>query len=450
MNYFGVVSLLNGVLGLLTGLYVLLRNRRNPLYVSFSWFAFSISFWAILYAVWQAQDSRPEALFFVRLLMAPCYFIPFAFFWFVLTLIEDENRKRYLPLCLIPPFIFLFFSFSGWMIPDVTSRLYFPYWPVPGPLMHVYVVIFFLILIWAYSLLFSAWFRTSGPRRSQLKWITVTTLLAWGGGSTNWFLWYGIPIPPIPNFFVAVFFLLIAYAVIRRSLFDVDTLADCIQEAKLSSLGILAAGLLHQIRSPLFAAKGYAESLLKEERDRKGIEKLEKIIAQVDRASVTAGRFLKFAKPRAGDQEAGPVHLDEILEEALSLLGHELESAKIKVEKELSAGAVLRIDRWDIEEIFINLITNAYQAMPQGGVLRVRDEKQNGSIRIHLSDTGAGIPSPQIKKIFEPFFSSKGEKGTGLGLYMVKRLVERNGGRISVSSRPGEGTRFILEFQGRT
>lgn len=458
MIFYGIVSLFNGLVTLSTGIYVLLKNRKNSVHVSFSLFAMSVGCWAILYSIWQAQNSKPLALLFNRLLMLPVYYIPFAFLWFVLTILEIEDRDRYQPVCLIPPTLFLMFSFTALNVKDVTPKLYFPYWAEPGLLMHVFVVIFFITVAYSFYLLFRAWFRASGMRRWQIRWVTITTLFAWAGGSTNWFLWYDIPIPPIANIFVGVFFLLLAYAVIRRHLFDIDVLPDIVQEAKLSAIGTLAASINHEIRNPLFVVKGMAESFLankrdgildklpQEERDKKVEQILEKTIEQISRAVEITKTFAEFAKPRIGAAIPETVRLTEVVDSVLSFVGHELTMDKIKVEKQLDPNSTIRADRKQTEEVFFNLIINACQAMPKGGYLKIVGEPQNGRVLVSISDTGNGIPRDTIKRIFDPFFSTKQEKGTGLGLYIVKKLVERNGGKIEVRSELGKGTTFSLAF----
>ena len=458
MNYFGIVGLFNGIVALLVGLYVLFKDRRNPLYVSFFIFTMTVALWSIFYSVWQSQDSKERALFFMRLVMAPCYYIPFAFLWFAMTLLEIDGRKKCLPFCLVTPTFFFLFSFSEWNVKDVVPKLFFPYWPVPGGLMHLYVVLFFIVVFYTFYLLLRGWFRSSGMRRWQLKWVTVTMLLTWSGGSTNWFLWYDIPIPPVPNVFVGVFLLLLAYAIIRRQLFDIDTLADIVQEARLSAIGTLAASINHEIRNPLYVVKGMAESFLankrdgmlnrlsSEEREKKVDEILEKTVEQISRAVEITKKLAEFSKPRLGPAVPESVALGEAVDRVLSFVGHELEMEKIKVEKKLSEEMTVHVDRKQLEEILLNLIINACQAMPGGGLLKISDQRQNGRVLVRISDTGVGIPRDTIKRIFEPFFSTKQEKGTGLGLYIVKKLVERNSGKVRVTSELEKGTTFTLEF----
>ncbi len=458
MNYFGFVSLLNGLFALMTGLYVLVKNRKNPVYLSFSAFAISVALWAILYAVWQSQTEKNLALMWMRLTMAFCTYIPFAFHRFVRCIIEDiPEEKSGLVYSTIPIFFFLT-CFTPLMVNDVVPRLFFPFWPTPGLLMHIYVVLFFVVFPYCFYVLFQAWHRATGARRWQLKWVTLTTLCMWGSGSTNWFLWYNIPIPPFPNVFVAVFFLLLAYAIIRRQLFDVDALADIIQEAKLSTIGTLAASINHEIRNPLFVVKGLAESFLvnmrdglldqlsADERNRKVEEILNKTIEQISRAVEIMKKFSEFSKPRIGAVTQETVSVTEAVENVLSYVRHELELDKIAVERNLNSEMAVRADRKQLEEVFLNLIINACHAMPTGGLIKISGEQKNGHVNIRISDTGTGIPPDSIKRIFDPFYSTKKDKGSGLGLYIVKKLVERNGGRISVESRAGAGTTFSLEL----
>ncbi len=458
MNYFAIVSVFNGLFALVAGLYVLYKNPKNPVYSGFAWFALTAALWAIFYAVWQVQQQKDWALFFMRLVMLPCYFIPFSFSWFVLTLLEDERRKNYLPFCIGVPTLFAILNYTPLTIKDVGPRLYFPYWPIPGPLMHIYVFLFFVVLFYSFYRLFQGWLRATGSRRWQLKWVTITTVCIWTGGSTNWFLWYNIPIPPIPNVFVAVFLLLLAYAIIRRQLFDVDTLADIVQEAKLSAMGTMAASINHEIRNPLFVARGLAECLLanmkdgifektsEKERETKVRDVLEKTIQQINRAVDIMKTFSDLARPRGASNSPEKVNLCEVVDNVLSLVRYELDVEKIRVEKQLNPVALAYGDRKQFEEIFLNLIINACQAMPNGGLMQIIGERQNGRVRVSISDTGEGIPQYKIKRLFDPFYSTKGEKGNGLGLYIVKKLMERNGGTIQVASRPPNGTTFTVEF----
>ena len=455
MNYFAIVSALNGLLTLFAGFYLLVRNPKNPLYVSFAVFSGTASLWAIFYAIWQCQTSKEQALFFVRLTLIPCYFICFAFLLFVLTLVQHERRNYFLPLCVLTPLFFALFGFSNLTIPDVVPRMYLPYWPVPGPLMHLYVLIFFIVLGYSFYLLFRTWASASGIRRWQLRWVTLPLLCVWLGGSTNWFFWYNIPIPPIPNIFVAVFFLIVAYAIIRRQLFDIDTVTEAFRREKLAAIGILAASINHEIKNPLFIIRGNLEICLRrldarEADAQKGEETMrpliEKSLSQIDRASEIMQRLNDFAKPEAGLVRDEEVSVKEAFERVIELINYQFKLNKIQLSQEIDPALTVVFNKRQFEEVLFNLILNACQSMPQGGELRLEALRKDERIQIRIRDSGCGIPSSDKEKVFEPFHSTKGNEGTGLGLYITRQLIEHRRGKIwfETSSR---GTSFIVEFK---
>ena len=158
-------------------------------------------------------------------------------------------------------------------------------------------------------------------------------------------------------------------------------------------------------------------------------------------------RFAMFAKQGVKEEtQLAEISLSETFEGVLPLIRHELELDKIQLVKKVPNDLPrIRADRRQIEEIFFNLIVNACQAMKDGGKLTVQAEQRNGSVQVEIQDDGPGIPSEQISKIFEPFYTTK-ESGTGLGLYVTKQLVERNGGHIFLQSKLNQGTNFILKF----
>ena len=137
-----------------------------------------------------------------------------------------------------------------------------------------------------------------------------------------------------------------------------------------------------------------------------------------------------------------------MLENILPLVRHELVLDKIQLIQNIPSNLLpIRADRRHIEEILFNLIVNACQAMKEkGGRIEVSAEQYKEIVKVKIDDSGPGISSEQLRRIFEPFYTTK-EEGTGLGLHVVKQLIERNGGSISVKSKIGFGTVFLLEFR---
>ena len=157
-------------------------------------------------------------------------------------------------------------------------------------------------------------------------------------------------------------------------------------------------------------------------------------------------RLTDFSKPDLGGDVREQVNLNEIVEGVLSFIGYALKTDNIQVEKAVPPELIIQVNRKEMEQIFLNLILNASQAMEEkAGKIQIEAQEKKDKVEIRITDSGPGIPSDKLTHIFEPFFTTK-ESGTGLGLYITKQLVERNGGKISVESKPGSGTSFKLEF----
>jgi len=454
---FAAIAIFNALSALLTGAYVYFKNRQHEVNQSFFVFSITVGLWCFFYAFWQIQATEASALFFLRTMMIPTYYIPFTFLWFVLAVTDRSVLKRFLPYFFFMPVIMTLFSYSPHLVKGVAQRLYFAFWPVPGQLMHYFILLFFIILVIAFYFLIKDWKNAKGFRRWQLSWITFPLLMAFIGGSTNWFLWYDIPVPPIATGLVGIIFLLLAYAIIRRHLFDVYDFADYIREAKLSSIGLLAASMNHEIRNPLYVIKGLAEAHLanmdehiysdQKQADQKLRELLHKTIQHSERAMDIMKRFSTFAKRAVDDSvKEKKAFLVESLDNILPLIRHEMELDKIEFDCRIPRDVPpISVDPGHLEEILFNLIVNACHALKGGGKIAIQAAKMADNLHIEISDNGPGIPKDKIGKIFEPFFTTKGE-GTGLGLYVCKQLIERNGGKIIVKSEYGTGSAFQMVF----
>ncbi len=223
------------------------------------------------------------------------------------------------------------------------------------------------------------------------------------------------------------------------------------QAEKLSSIGLLAAGVAHEVNTPLAVISTYAQMLAKQiAGDEQKARLLDKIAGQTFRASEIVNSLLNFSRTSA--TEFSRVNLNRVIRETCSLLEHQLEKARVRLETDLDE-AMPDIDgnTGKLQQVFLNLFLNARDAMPSGGVLAVRTAGPNGdplgAIRIEVADTGEGIPQEHINRIYDPFFTTKaGQKGTGLGLAVSYGIIREHAGRISADSRLGGGTIFRLEF----
>jgi two-component system, NtrC family, sensor kinase len=238
----------------------------------------------------------------------------------------------------------------------------------------------------------------------------------------------------------------------RLLLFDDVTQRERMEEQmsqteKLTSLGLLAAGVAHEVNTPLAVISNYIQMLAKQmpENDpRHSI--IEKIVKQTFRASEIVNNLLNFS--RTGAAETSDVDVNRVVEDTLALVSHPLMTSQIQVVKNLSDGLpAVRGSANKLQQVFLNLFLNARDAMPSGGILEVRTNTHNGSVEIEVVDTGAGIPREHIHRIFDPFFTTKASgRGTGLGLSVSYGIIKEHAGKVDVRSAPGKGTSFHVEL----
>jgi len=238
----------------------------------------------------------------------------------------------------------------------------------------------------------------------------------------------------------------------RLLLFDDVTQREHMEEQmsqteKLTSLGLLAAGVAHEVNTPLAVISNYIQMLAKqmpEEDPRHSI--IEKIVKQTFRASEIVNNLLNFS--RTGAAEISNVDVNHVVEETLSLVSHPLKTSQIQVVKNLGNELpAVRGSANKLQQVFLNLFLDARDAMPSGGILEVRTSAHNGSVEIEVVDTGAGIPREHIHRIFDPFFTTKASgRGTGLGLSVSYGIIKEHAGKVDVRSAPGKGTSFHVEF----
>ena len=223
-----------------------------------------------------------------------------------------------------------------------------------------------------------------------------------------------------------------------------ETQEELVQSAKLAAVGQLAAGVAHEINGPLMAIIGYADLLKSKAKDDDGQQKWLGIISsESERISGIVKELLSFS--RKSEPKFTLSSINDIIEATLLITEHTLSRYKgVKVNTKLSPSLPsVYADKGQLQQVFMNLILNAAQAMPEGGELTIRTKCDEKSIVIEFEDTGCGISKENLKKIFSSFFTTKGEgKGTGLGLSIVKGIVEKHKGEISVESEEGVGTTF--------
>jgi hypothetical protein len=214
---------------------------------------------------------------------------------------------------------------------------------------------------------------------------------------------------------------------------------------KMASIGLLAAGVAHEVNTPLTGISSFTQMLLQNaEPDDPRTKVLEKIERQTFRAAKIVNGLLNLARP--AQVERGPVDVHAVINDVLSLLEHQFRTARIQVRKELAAAPpIVQGIEYKLQQVLLNLFLNARDAMPKGGWLTIGTRSDRDRAAIEIGDTGAGIPADQLSRIYDPFFSTKEiGKGTGLGLSITYGIVQEHDGTISCDSAVGQGTRFTL------
>jgi two-component system, NtrC family, sensor kinase len=223
------------------------------------------------------------------------------------------------------------------------------------------------------------------------------------------------------------------------------------QADKLSSIGLLAAGVAHEVNTPLAVISSYAQMLAKQlQGDPQKTSVLDKITKQTFRASEIVNNLLNFS--RTTGTEFAEVSLNKVIADTLALLDHQFKVAHVQVQTDLTDPLpAIHGNAGRLQQVFLNLFLNAKDAMVGGGILNVAT--LNGeSVSVRVCDTGSGIAQEHIHRIYDPFFTTKTSpadgqnRGTGLGLSVSYGIIQEHAGHIRVESRPGEGTTFTLDF----
>lgn len=213
---------------------------------------------------------------------------------------------------------------------------------------------------------------------------------------------------------------------------------------RLAAAGQMAAALAHKIGTPLHSTLGHLQRLKRDTSEEKREERLKIIESQLERMVQSIQEVLETVRKPAPPM--GPVEINPLLRGLLDLVmpGISLHGIEVQPSFEKRLPTILG-DAGELQEAFLNLLTNAMDAMPNGGTLRLETRSIDGAVRVTVADTGVGIAEADLPKIYEPFFTTKGQgKGTGLGLSICRNIVKAHGGEIEVESRLGAGTMWMI------
>ncbi len=225
--------------------------------------------------------------------------------------------------------------------------------------------------------------------------------------------------------------------------------AQLMQSEKLASLGRLASGVAHEINSPLTGILTFSHLLMRRLKDHPELHReLEVIVKETTRVSAIVRGLLDFA--RESKPQKRPCNINELILQTLSLVEHQAVFHDIRIVKSLDPQVpMILVDANQIQQVFMNILLNAADAMPAGGVLTITSKliSEDSFAQVRFSDTGIGIPEKNLNRIFDPFFTTKADKkGTGLGLAVSYGIIDRHRGQIEVQSEEGKGTTFTIRL----
>lgn len=265
-------------------------------------------------------------------------------------------------------------------------------------------------------------------------------------------------VPYSKEVFRGITAVLIAYFIMKAlNIFDLETrrkvesqARELLQAEKMASLGRLAVGIAHEINNPLTNAS-LGIQLLRKKTGGAGTgamdEQLGAVERNIDRAAVIAQELLQL--PRQQETDFLPVNINDIMAEALAQMKHRLSA--VVVEQDLSPVPDVMGDRLKLEQVFINVLSNALEALPEGGRIEIGTSmRDNDTVEARITDTGAGIAEENIPRVFDPFFTTKEiGSGTGLGLYLCYNIIRQHHGLIELASAVGQGTTVTITIPAR-
>ncbi len=375
MNPYNFALLCFAFCSFLLGLLVFLK-RQDEIGRQYLSVVITQAGWAIFFAIYLSLESNYDlALLVGRISHLFALFIPTTWYRFVISYTGQEKERKSLRTIEVFCLIFSPFIFSPWFIPKMASVAGFTYYVQPGPIYHLFVGLFFIMVPLSFLEILRKIRITPFPENRQYKGLFWAAFAGYLGGSLSFLPAYGIPFPQYGLFLMPMYPFGVAYFMIKSGLFDMEALAQAAHRDKLTAIGVLAASINHEVKNPLFVIKGLAETWLERKRSgifesdkqclEKGEESFTRSIDQADRAMDIIKRLSLFAKAGIESEiKFEPVNVQTVLEDILPLVRYELAAHSISLERDIPKDLPdVHADRRYLEEILFNLIVNACQAL---------------------------------------------------------------------------------------
>ncbi len=465
MNLYALSVTCFGITSLLIGLLVWIKLESK---VGFYYFLFSA--FAGLWGMFEGQQFSNNFDYSTSVFFAKCSNVSAIFigpFWYHFALAFERkeyslSQKATLFIFYLAAIFICSFSSSRLFVAGVHEIVGIKYYTKPGPIWHIFTVLFFASIPFGFKELFRHLSKLAGKERGQCWWLICTTGVGFLGGALTFPPAYGIPLPQYGLLIMPLYPLFMAISMMKYGLLTEENLILAAHKDKLAALGVLTASMNHEIRSPLFLMRGMIEI------EGKGSPLGIKLLNQINRVTDIVARLTHFAKKGVEETaQIEPLNLNEVLEDIRPLFQHQLNYQHIEYNQEVPKDLPkVMADRRYLEEILFNLILNACQALQNTSQptielsariledqrlstsdhrLASRSSGLGSTIVVTIVDNGPGFTDKQRKNVFKPFYTTK-EEGTGLGLYITKQLVEKCGGKIEIRSSAANGTQFVVKL----
>ena len=426
---------------LFTGLFIFFR-RRDATGIQYFISNLFIFGWALGFSLMASRSiDLFQAEVWGRFAHACFLFVPVTWLHFVLSYTGQIRRHLRDLLLVYGVSLFLIFaSPTRLFILSFTEIAGIRYYPVPGPAFKTLSIIFLIVLIYAFWVLYSFWREeTSVLKKEDARFFFYTQLYGYGLSALSLLPAYGFDIPQYQLLILPLWQFLLAYAMVRHQLLDYEGLARTMHRDRLAAMSTVTASMHHELKNPLTAIKTFTEFLPKKYADPAFRAKFVEIVTkEIARVNDLLQQLLEFSRP--SEPVLDPVDANEIIDETLKFIWHSFEVNRIKVKTNFCKDSLVLADRNQLKQVILNIILNCVQAMPDGGHLTATTElNKKGQLVIEIKDTGIGISKEDLKKIGDPYFTTK-EKGTGLGLSIVQHILDKHNAELEIESQPQQGT----------
>jgi signal transduction histidine kinase len=482
------------------GVFVYYCGRRKPPNIALALLSLSIAAWSFGQFMGEIAASQAEVLCWTRFNIAAAVFIPVLYFHFVVAFSQKQKENAaVVVIAYVSAGLLLLLDLTPLFVAGIVPRPGYRFYPLAGPVYPVFAVYLMSLFLQAFIKLLGL-IRSGGPLANQAKYVLAASAIGVAGGLTAFFPLFNLNWPVVSQFALPVYLSIIVFAIVRHRLLDInivlraglvystltvvfagfyslviiftneifrnlagsDELVVMLAVVFLSVLvfqpirdrvqngvdrlffrgSYYYAGLAHEIRNPLASIKGLTQVLPENLDDQDFIDKYSAIVPrQLDRINRIVEDLLVFGQP--GKLKLEKVDISFELNEVLRLVENQCRAAKIEIVRSFAAAAPVTGSAEKLSQAFMNVILNAIQSMPGGGVLKLITYNLLLITVVEITDTGEGIPADQLPNIFDPFYTTK-ENGTGMGLAVTHRIIKEHDGELEVSSETGKGTTFKL------